>query len=95
MLATSAITIWIPTPLRAYCGGRRELQLSAANVHDALAALERDHPALHGNICDETGALRRHLSLFVNTTHIRDRNGLDTTLLPGDVVAIMTAVSGG
>jgi molybdopterin converting factor small subunit len=39
--------------------------------------------------------LRRHINLFVNTHHMRDRDGLDTSLEPGDVVTIMTAVSGG
>jgi len=31
----------------------------------------------------------------VNTDHMRDRNGLDTPLAPGDVVTILPAVSGG
>ena len=83
------------SPLRACCGGHRELSFSAASVRDVLAALERDHPALHRSVCDETGAVRRHVGMFVNSAHIRDRDGLDTTLETGDVVAIMTAVSGG
>ena len=61
----------------------------------ALDELERRHPALHRSICDETGAVRRHVNLFVNTSHVRDRDGLDTALAPGDVVTILPAVSGG
>ena len=51
--------------------------------------------ALHCSVCDETGTVRRHINLFVNTNHMRDRNGLDTPLAPGDVVTILPAVSGG
>jgi molybdopterin converting factor small subunit len=67
----------------------------APSVRAALEELELRYPALHRSICDETGAVRRHINLFVNTQHMRDRNGLDTSLEPGDVVTIMTAVSGG
>jgi molybdopterin converting factor small subunit len=64
-------------------------------VRAALEQLERNQPALYRRICDETGAVRRHVNLFVNTSHVRDREGLDTALAPGDVVTILPAVSGG
>jgi molybdopterin converting factor small subunit len=89
------ITIEIPRELRGYCAGASELQLSAATVQATLDELERCYPALHRSICDETGRLRRHINLFVNASHMRDRQGLDTTLSPGDVLMILPAVSGG
>jgi MoaD family protein len=95
MPRAATVTIQIPSPLRPYCAGQGELELSAPNVREALLELERTHPALHRNICDETGAVRRHVNVFVNTSHMRDRQGLDTVLSPGDVVAILPAVSGG
>ena len=39
--------------------------------------------------------MRRHVNLFVNTTHFRDLGGLDAALSPGDVLIILPAVSGG
>ena len=51
--------------------------------------------ALYRNICDETGAVRRHLNVFVNADNVRDLDGLDTALRPGDVLTILPAVSGG
>lgn len=92
---TASIAILVPGQLRAYCAGARELELAASTVRAALDELERNYPSLHRNICDETGAVRRHLNLFVNTFHIRDLNGLDTALVPGDAVMIVPAVSGG
>ena len=89
------VTIHLPGPLRAYCGGAAELSISAHTVRAALEDLERSQFALYRNICDETGAVRRHLNVFVNSDNVRDLDGVDTTLAPGDVVTILPAVSGG
>jgi molybdopterin converting factor small subunit len=89
------IRVYVPAPLRAYCEGASELVLSAPNVRAALEQLERSHPALHRGVCDETGAVRRHVNLFVNTANTRDGEGLDTKLIPGDILTILPAVSGG
>ena len=91
----TAITVHIPGPLRGYCGGATELALPAENLRDLLRELERRNPALHHGVCDDTGAVRRHINLYVNNDHMRDRHGLDTPLAPGDMVTIMPAVSGG
>ena len=80
-------------------GGRqagKPLPLLVPQVgEDVFEELERRHPLLHRSVCDESGTVRRHVNLFVNTCHMRDRNGLDTPLAPGDVVTILPAVSGG
>ncbi len=89
------ITVSVPTPLRNCCAGAPELSLETTNLREMLEELEQRYPTLHRSICDETGAVRRHINLFVNTQHMRDRDGLDTPLAAGDVVTIMTAVSGG
>ena len=89
------ITIDVPSALRGYCGGASELFLSAPTVRAALEELERSHPSLYRSVCDETGTVRRHINLFVNTSHVRDREGLDTALAAGDVITILPAVSGG
>ena len=89
------ITVSVPTPLRGCCAGASELGFPAANLHSVLEQLEQRHPKLHRSICDETGAVRRHINLFVNSHHMRELDGLDTALESGDVVTIMTAVSGG
>ena len=89
------ITIHLPAVLRGCCRGASALSLSALSVRTALEQIERSHPALYRSICDETGTLRRHVNLFVNASHLRDREGLDTALVPGDVITILPAVSGG
>ncbi len=89
------VTIQFPSVLRAYCGGASQLAVSAATVRAALTEMERAQPALHRHICDETGAVRRHINVFVNSDHMRDRDGLETALAPGDIITILPAVSGG
>jgi molybdopterin converting factor small subunit len=89
------ITMFVPGVLRHEIGGAAEVPLLAGTVREALAALEAAHPKLHRNVCDETGAVRRHINLFVNDDHLRDRGGLDAPLNPGDTIYILTAVSGG
>jgi molybdopterin converting factor small subunit len=95
MAGPTTIRIHVPSPLRSYSGGARELSLPASNVRAALAEIERLHPSLYRSVCDETGAVRRHINLFVNSAHVRDKDGLDTPLAPGDMLTILPAVSGG
>ena len=95
MSASPTITLHVFGALRQYCGGASQLSMSASTVRQALDNLERDQDALYRNVCDETGAVRRHLNIFVNSDNVRDGNGVDTRLAPGDVMTILPAVSGG
>ena len=89
------VTIYLPGPLRTYSGGAPELSIAAGTVRAALEELERSRSALYRNICDETGAVRRHLNVFVNSDNIRDLDGVDTVLAARDVLTFLPAVSGG
>jgi sulfur-carrier protein len=90
-----AVTIQLSSLLRDYSGGSSELRVEATSVRALLDELERLHPKLHRSICDETGAVRKHVNVFVNTHNTRDGQRLDTPLTAGDVVTILQAVSGG
>ena len=92
---SSNVRVYIPGPLRTYCNGASELPVAAGDVRAALEHLAREYPALHRNVRDETGAVRRHINVFVNSDNIRDREGLDTRVEEGDLVTILPAVSGG
>ncbi len=95
MPEVAKITVRVPAVLRDYCGCPAELTIEAPTVRAALAEIERAHHPLFRSVCDETGAVRRHLNLFVNVTHVRELAGLDTELKPGDVLLVLPAVSGG
>ncbi len=89
------IHIEVPGQLQHYCKGNKTLSSSARTVGGVLKDLETRYPDLYGCVCDETGAVRRHINLFINTIHLRERDGLATELTAGDIVFILPAVSGG
>ena len=89
------VTVNVPSPLRQYSEGRSRLDLSADDVRTSLATLRLEFPALYRSVCDETGAIRRHVNVFVNDDNVRKLGGLDTPLSEGDEVSIIHAVSGG
>ena len=95
MPATGPVTVRVPSMLRDSCGLPAEIAVTGASVRAALDDIERRHPALYRSVCDETGAVRRHVNLFVNTANVRDGRGIDSPLAPGDVLTILPAVSGG
>ena len=90
-----SVTLAVPGVLRKDCQGSSELELSAGTIREALAELEQRFPRLHRNLCDETGAVRKHIALFVNSEQVHSRESLDMALEPGDVFVALPAVSGG
>lgn len=90
-----AITIQIPAGLRHECDGRQFLEVTAVTVQEALDALAGNYPQIYRCVCDETGAVRRHMHLFVNDTLIGGKLRLTHPLGEQDILTIMTAVSGG
>ena len=89
------IAIQVPVALRDCCRGAAELSLSASTVRAALEQLKQIHPQLYCSVCDETGRVRRHVNLFINSAVVRDERELDAALATGDVITIFQAVSGG
>lgn len=71
------------------------LELSAENVREAVAALDRAHPGLGFYLCDETGALRKHVTIYVNDEQIRDNRTLSDALTSSSRVFVSQALSGG
>ena len=69
--------------------------MTASRVRTALEQVEAKYPVLYRSVCNETGAVRKHVNLFVNSDNIRDLDGLDTALAEDDELIILPAVSGG
>ena len=89
------IRVQLSAALCRYAGCPSELALSAATVGSALRQLEPSHPRLYRSICQESGALRPHVNLFLNSDRIDELNGMDSRLQPGDILTVLPAVSGG
>ena len=91
----SQVTVVLPHQLRQQAGGTRSLQVTAADVRDAIRAIDRVYPGMAFSICHETGELRRFVNVFVGSESIRYLQGLETPVHQGDVVQIIHSVAGG
>ena len=85
----------IPTPLRKYTGGAEAVQADGATVAALVADLDKRHPGIRDRICDESGAVRRFVNIFVNGEDIRFLQNLDSAVKAGDEVSIVPAIAGG
>ena len=88
-------TVRIPTPLRKFTQGKEEVEVTATNVRDLLVNLESAYPGIKERICDEQGAVRRFVNVFVADEDIRFLDNLDTAVKDGDEVSIVPAIAGG
>ncbi|MFO7261463.1 MAG: ubiquitin-like small modifier protein 1 [bacterium] len=85
----------IPAPLRAYAGGREEVEVSGVTVADALRDLASRYPQLRRHLYDDHGRLRAFVNVFLNERDVRDLEGEATRLGPGDTLTIVPSVAGG
>ena len=85
----------IPTPLRKYTGGAEVVQADGATVAAIVADLDKRNPGIRDRICDESGAVRRFVNIFVNGEDIRFQQNLDTAVRADDEVSIVPAIAGG
>jgi len=93
------VSILIPTPLRRYVEGSRSVQVEAANVAEAVAALVARSPALGGQLLDDRGVLRSFVNLYLGDQNVRalgaDSGLAAVPLKDGDVLTIVPAIAGG
>jgi molybdopterin synthase sulfur carrier subunit len=64
-------------------------------VRELIEDLERQFPGMRERLCDETGALRRFVNVFVGDEDIRFLEGIETAIEEGAQVSIIPAVAGG
>ena len=90
-----AVTVIIPTPLRAYAEKQESIQLQAAYVGEALNALTERFRDLKKHLYSEDGRLRSFVNVYVNDEDIRYMQKDQTPLREGDTVSIVPSIAGG
>ncbi len=92
-----SIRVRLPGVLAEHAGGSRSLEFdpAPATVGELLDLLEREHPRLHRRLRDETGALRRHVNVFVDGENVRTAGGLGAPLSAAAEVQVLPSVAGG
>lgn len=90
------VTVRIPTPLRKLTNEQESVVANeSSTLTELIDALEHDYPGLKERLCDETGALRRFVNVYVNGEDVRFLSGLQTPIQSGAEVSIVPAVAGG
>jgi sulfur-carrier protein len=90
-----AVTVKIPTQLRAAAGGEAETTLDGATVQEVLDGLFNRFEELRARISDEDGSLRRFVNVYLAGEDIRFLDGLATPVKDGAELTILPAVAGG
>ncbi|NEW37576.1 MoaD/ThiS family protein [Nocardia cyriacigeorgica] len=87
--------VHLPSMLRPYVDGEKELDVDATTLRTVLDALRDRSPALERRLRDETGRLRRYVNFYIGDEECRTLDGLDTPVDAGTEVMIIPAVAGG
>ena len=90
-----AVTVKLPTQLRAAAGGAAETAGSGATVGEVLESVYAAHGELRERIAGDDGELRRFVNVYLKGEDIRFLDGLQTPVADGDEVTILPAVAGG
>jgi molybdopterin synthase sulfur carrier subunit len=89
-----SVEVRIPTILRPYTGGEKNVSGEGASLAELISDLESRHPGLQERLVDEQG-LRRFVNVYLNDEDVRFLGGMETELCDGDSVTILPAVAGG
>jgi molybdopterin converting factor small subunit len=81
--------------MKYYVNNQSEITIPGGNVTELVDNTLARYPTLRPHLFDGEGKLRRHFNIFVNGTHIRDLNGMETSLTEEDIVILMASAAGG
>jgi adenylyltransferase/sulfurtransferase len=90
------MTIFIPTPLRAYAAGKDSVEVGAATVAGALEQLTTAYPDLRRHLFTGEGKLRAFVNLYLNDEDVRYLPGKEeTSVAVADTLSIIPSIAGG
>jgi molybdopterin converting factor small subunit len=90
-----AVTIRIPTPLRAYTDRQAAVSVAGATVADALAELTTRYPDLAQHLRGPGGKLRSFVNVYLGDEDIRFLEGEATPVADGAELTIVPSIAGG
>jgi len=88
-------TVRFPAVMKYYIDNQTEFSVSASTASELIEKIIEQYPSVRFHLVDSDGNLRKHFNVFVNGTHIRDLNGMDTPLKEEDKVILMASAAGG
>ena len=91
----SKVVVKVPTPLRAFTGGRSEIAVEGTTVGGLVHELANAHPELRRHLFSPEGRLRSFVMVYLNDQDVRYLDREATPVREGDVVSIVPAIAGG
>ncbi|HLO13443.1 MAG TPA: MoaD/ThiS family protein [Anaerolineales bacterium] len=88
-------SVRFPAVMKYYVNNQAEIFVHATTVSELITKVIEQYPTIKFHLVDADGNLRKHFNIFVNGTHIRDLNGMDTSLKEDDKVILMASAAGG
>jgi sulfur-carrier protein len=90
------MTIFIPTPLRAFAAGKDSVEVNAKTVAGALEELTQAFPELRKHLFSGEGKLRSFVNVYLNDEDIRYLPAQEgTAVSAGDTLSIIPSIAGG
>ena len=89
-----AVTVKLPTQLRAAAGGQASARVDGSTVGEALESLFAEHGELRDRLMQD-GDLRRFVNVYLDDEDVRTLDGLATPVREGGQLTILPAVAGG
>ena len=90
-----AIKVRIPTPLMKLTDNQSEVSAEGETISDIINNLENQFNGIKDRICEENGAPRRFINIYINEEDIRFLEGENTAVKDGDEISIIPAIAGG
>ena len=85
-----AVRVVLPSLLAREGGGRKEFELEASTVEEALKQLP-----VRDLLFDERGELRPLVNVYVDGHDMRTRDGVATPLTGTETIRVVAAIAGG
>jgi adenylyltransferase/sulfurtransferase len=90
------MTIYIPTPLRSYVGGKDEVEIGAGTVSEALHSLTQSYPDLRKHLFTGEGKVRAFVNLYLNDEDVRYLPEKENSpVSSADTLSIIPSIAGG
>ena len=91
------MTIFIPTPLRPYAGGKDSVEVNAATIAEALELAHRASTPSCASISSRPRAkLRAFVNLYLNDEDVRYLSSKEATAVTAaDTLSIIPSIAGG
>lgn len=88
-------TVLIPAPLRKLTNNVDTVFVDGSTISEVVENLDLGYPGIKDRICNEHGAIRTFVNVYLNNEDIRFKAGFSTEIKDTDEISIVPAVAGG